>query len=403
MNTTELDLYTEIIKNAFVESGAKLNKWREKFMLEVLLLYMLIPGRINFLQLGRYGSFGEQRYRQQFECKFDWLSFNCSLFHSSMGNRLAIALDPSYISKSGKSTPHIGSFWSGCAGKVKRGLEITGLGLLDLDLHTCFHLEAIQTPDSGSLQKDSKSSTDWYIEILQKRQRVLLELTPYIVADAYFSKEPFVTEVCKMGFQVISRLRNDANLRYLTKEEPSGKRGRPKKYDGKIDLKQLDESRFTIIELDNNQGRLLSAVVNSVSLKKDILLCIWQSNDRTKYKLYFSTDTKMKGKDIFDYYKTRFQIEFCFRDAKQFTGLTHSQSRSLNKLDFHFNASLTAVNIAKAKALKNNEHFSMASCKTLCYNTFLLKRFISLFGIEPNKEKNQNLWEEAIRFAAIAA
>ena len=61
-------------------------------MLEVLLLHLIIPGRINFLQLGRYGRFGEQRYRQQFGRRFDWLSFNANLAGSQIGNRVAIAL-----------------------------------------------------------------------------------------------------------------------------------------------------------------------------------------------------------------------------------------------------------------------------------------------------------------------
>lgn len=71
MNHTELDQYLEIIKACLIEFGAKVNKWREKFMLEVLLLYLIIPGRINFLQLDRYGKYGKQRYRQQFESDFD--------------------------------------------------------------------------------------------------------------------------------------------------------------------------------------------------------------------------------------------------------------------------------------------------------------------------------------------
>lgn len=70
MNRNELDQYLEIINNVLTQSAAKINKWREKFMLEVLLLYLIIPGRINFLQLGRYGRFCGQRYRQQFGRKF---------------------------------------------------------------------------------------------------------------------------------------------------------------------------------------------------------------------------------------------------------------------------------------------------------------------------------------------
>ncbi|WP_372726544.1 hypothetical protein [Nostoc sp. C057] len=39
-----------------------------------------------------------------------------------------------------------------------------------------------------------------------------------------------------------------------------------------------------------------------------------------------------------------------FRDAKQFTGLSDCQARDVKKLDFHFNASFTALNIAKLDA-----------------------------------------------------
>ena len=47
--------------------------------------------------------------------------------------------------------------------------------------------------------------------------------------------------------------------------------------------------------------------------------------------------------------------------------------------------------------------FSMMSVKVLCHNIFLMRRFISILGIEPDKEINRKLWEEGIRFAAIAA
>lgn len=187
-------------------------------------------------------------------------------------------------------------------------------------------------------------------------------------ADAYFSKVTFVDGALEMGFHVISRLRDDASLRYLTRETPKVGRGRPKQYDGKIDIENLDESRFEIVSLDNGQGRILSAVVNAVSLKRNIRLCIWQSADRKIHKLYFSTNLQMEAKEIIDYYRTRFQIEFC--DGKQFAGLTDCQSRDLNKLHFHFNALLTSVNLAKVKALQKGTVLSMASVKVLCVITY---------------------------------
>ena len=90
----------------------------------------------------RYGCHDEQTYRNNFgkkksEC-IDWLKLNVSLAKRYFGEkgRHAIAIDPSFISKSGKKTPHIGRFWSGCAQAVKHGLEIMGIGLIDIDANT---------------------------------------------------------------------------------------------------------------------------------------------------------------------------------------------------------------------------------------------------------------------------
>ena len=111
MNLNELDQYLELINSLLIKSAVKINKWREKFMLEVLLLYLIIPGRINFLQLGR---FGEQRYRQQFGHRFDWLSFNASLAESQMGNRVAIAFGlvvPRWLNVVWKSRALVSLIW----------------------------------------------------------------------------------------------------------------------------------------------------------------------------------------------------------------------------------------------------------------------------------------------------
>jgi hypothetical protein len=119
----------------------------------------------------------------------------------------------------------------------------------------------------------------------------------------------------------------------------------------------------------------------------------------TRPKLFFSTDQEMSGKDVMDFYGTRFQIEFCFRDAKGFTGLMQSQARDVAKLSFNFNASLTSVNLAKERGIP----FSMASCKTMIHNAYLLERFICVSGIKPNRRLNDKLVKELIEFAAIAA
>ncbi|MDR2057774.1 MAG: transposase [Dysgonamonadaceae bacterium] len=63
----------------------------------------------------------------------------------------------------------------------------------------------------------------------------------------------------------------------------------------------------------------------------------------------------MGGKKIVEYYRSRFQIEFIYRDAKQHCGLADCRARSKNRLDFHFNAALTTVNLAKFEWLKTRK------------------------------------------------
>ena len=228
-----------------------------------------------------------------------------------------------------------------------------------------------------------------------------------MVADAYFSKKEFVDQLLNAGFTLVSKLRDDASLMYKSTEAHNGKKGAPKKYAGKIKLKELDLSHFTLLSYTEKTDAF-SAIVYSKALKRDILLVVERYTCGTKVilRLTFSTDITANPTEVLDYYHCRFQIEFCYRDAKQATGLTHCQDRSLNKLSFHFNASLTAVNIAKTVHWScpetKEKPFSIANAKTLCNNQFLLNRFIVLFGIKPNTIKNHQYIKELLYYGTIA-
>jgi Transposase DDE domain len=383
------------------------SKCRKAFLCEAFVLFLSIKGRINFLQLGRFGKFGEQRYRQQFEKPFPFLDFNKELVLSHGGERFAIAFDPSYISKSGKFTPGLGWYWSGCAGHAKRGLEIGGLAAIDLDNHTAFHLDAVQTLIGD---KEKMSLTDWYANVIRERCETLCAISKYLVADAWFSKKPFADQITAINMHLVSRLRDDADLKYLYLGPATGGKGRPKKYAGKIDIANIDTDYFELVK-QNPEATIYSAIVYSKSLKRNIRLVhvtyMGKKGKQTR-KLYFCTDTQMGALDILDCYRSRFQIEFLYRDGKQFTGLTDSQARDENKLNFHFNASLTAINIAKVEHWLNipkevRKPFSMADIKTMNHNRLLLQRFIDVFGINAHSTKNQNNVNELIYYGTIAA
>ena len=95
-----------------------------------------------------------------------------------------------------------------------------------------------------------------------------------------------------------------------------------------------------------------------------------QANGKIKNAWLFSTYIHLPPEQIVEYYQARFPIEFIFRDAKQFTGLSDCQARHLPRLDFHFNASLITLNLAKHELSSCHSSakcfvFSLASYKRL--------------------------------------
>ncbi|GHU62362.1 hypothetical protein FACS1894123_03150 [Bacteroidia bacterium] len=154
-------------------------------MFEIFMLYLSIPDRINFLQLGRYSRSGEQRFRRQFESGFEFFSFNRALVSPYIGKRNAVAFDASFIHKFGKHTPCTGYFWSDCPGKILRGLN------------------ALSLPD-------------WYAAVIKKDLAQITAFPSHLVADAYFSKKGFVDKIMDMNLHLVCKLRDDADLLYLT-------------------------------------------------------------------------------------------------------------------------------------------------------------------------------------------
>lgn len=91
MITREQGPYKALISN-MIGKVPNINMWRRTFLIETLTLFMSIRGRINFLQLARYGKYKDQRYRQQFEKPFDFLTFNKELTLSHGSGDMSLLL-----------------------------------------------------------------------------------------------------------------------------------------------------------------------------------------------------------------------------------------------------------------------------------------------------------------------
>lgn len=398
-------LIINVLRN---NSFKTLNKSRKKFIKNVFISFLSIKGRINFLQLERFGEYSESTYRTHFEEKFDFFEFNKHLI-KSVTEEIIIGFDPSYLSKSGKKTHGVGYFWSGVASKVKWGIEVGGFAAIDPKLNTAFHLNAYQTPPKEELELLEMTLLAYYASLITKNATEFKKLSQYVVADAYFSKLPFLEAVSQAKLFLISRLRSDSDLKYLFNGPLTGKKGAPKKYDGKIDFKNISMKHFNL-DYQDDAMRVYGAMVYSVAFKRKIKIAVvnYLRGDKiTATKIYFSTNLKQETLEIINFYKARFQIEFVFRDGKQFVGTNTCEARSENKIDFHVNASLTAVNLAKVDWFSNEDNhkkpFSIADYKTHFNNELLINRFISLFGIKPNKPKNKIIIQKLLNYGKIAA
>lgn len=397
----------KILTAAILSNMPEIGKWQSDFLIENFDLQCRLRGRHNFLNMGRYSQFNESTFRNNYGKTFDFFEFNQHLINQYCSEERITAFDPSYISKSGKHTPGNGYFWSGCAGHNKWGLEIGGFAMIDIVNNTAMHLTADQTLST----QDYPSLLTYYTALVCFHSDKLKEVSKYLAADAYFSKFPFIDGVCQTGLEVISRLRDDADLLYPYVGPHPKRKGAQTKYLGKVDPRNLDEAYFSCC-IEEEDFRIYEATLYSKSLKRNIRVAVLHNYDKhgniKNHVIFFSTDLTLSGIEIYCYYKGRYQIEFLYRDAKQFTGLEHCQSRSESKLHFHFNTALTTVSLVKAiyhlsQPIEQRNPFSMADIKTQYFNELMWNLIIQQCGIDPHKPNIIAIRKKVLNFGKIRA
>jgi hypothetical protein len=370
---------------------------------------LIACGKVNFTNLSRYSNLNERTYRRQYQQAFEFAAFNQALVGraSRTGTVLLGVMDCSFITKSGKATFGLDRFWHGSTSRVETGLEVSVVGVVDVQTQQGYALSAQQTYAQSDLPEEV-SRIDQYLYHLDCVRAHLPSGVRYLAVDGAFAKESFVSGAAALKLHIISKLRCDANLRYLYTGDQK-RRGRPRKYDGKVDFTNL--SRFTWVATVHADIDLFTAIVWHVSLKRKLrVVYLVDRRHPTSLRtcLLFSTDVEQDPMEIYQYYKLRFQIEFIFRDAKQFTRLEDCQARDARALEFHFNASLSALNLAKLEALQQHSGkapfvFSAASVKRRLFNQHLLERFISNLDLEPNQIKSHPNYSTLCHYGTIAA
>ena len=119
-------------------------------------------------------------------------------------------MDSSFLPKSGKATFGLDHFWNGCHSRVERGLEVSLVGVVDVETAVGYALHAQQT--FAQSEMEGVSRMDQYLGHLTSVRTQLPATVQYLAVDGAYAKERFVTGAVRLKLDIISKLRWDAFL-----------------------------------------------------------------------------------------------------------------------------------------------------------------------------------------------
>lgn len=393
--------------NSILQQISGISKPKLKFMLTLIKTIIAVPGKITFRNLSRYCHLSEKTISRNFRKTFDFLQFNLILLKNVIDSAetLLLAIDCTFIEKSGKKTYGLAKFYNGSNQRPEKGLELCLVSLVEPVLNTAFALLGKQTPPEMAV---NVTRADFYLQCLQDIIASVPQKVKYLVADGFFAKSKFAEGVLALKLNLISKLRADANLKFLYNGEQK-QRGRPKVFDGKV--KFDDISRFERVTGCDDYLSLYTTVAYCVNLCRKVRIALLVNKsvkNKYSYAVLFSTNPEQDALEIYKFYKSRFQIEFIFRDTKQFCGLGDCQARKKEAIAFHINASFSVLNCAKIEALSEHDlkeefSFSMATAKRKAYNELFLEKIFSMLDFDLSLNKFDPVFKELIDYGSIAA
>ncbi len=389
-------------------------KPQQKAIFALLGAQMCFSGRATMRNLSRYGAGSAKRLRRWATKGFDFYRLNEHLLSDTQGlsfdqddpqrPQQAILIDSTFTNKSGKHTEGLGFFHNGCSAsnnKMERGLEFTLFAGLNLDEQRAYAIAVTQT-------KNDKSALKVAIDELTTNSEYYLEISKYVVADGYYAKNSFISEVTQHGFEVVTLLRRDAALRYLYTGPYSG-RGRPKRYADRVNYKELNDWERDEELIDDLT--IYSKIVNYKAWNRDLRVLVIV-NRSGAHRILCSTDLTLSTAEILKLYQQRCKIEFLFRDGKQHTGLGHAQTLDSEGQEYFANASFTTLNMlrleARGQAISRGESprgqvSSIRSLKVRKHNELILDLFISMLGESREHEKVKEAYEVVSKVGVVAA
>ncbi|PZV06818.1 MAG: hypothetical protein DCF22_23050, partial [Leptolyngbya sp.] len=139
---------------------------------------LLVCGKVNFTNLGRYSGLSEKTYRRQYRHPFCFIDLNARLIEAAIPSRAIRigVMDCSFIPKSGKATYGVDWFYNGSASRTQKGLEISVIAVVDVEAHRSYSLSVQQTPANLATSKAKVQSQRIAWKVVERTQTRLQQL-----------------------------------------------------------------------------------------------------------------------------------------------------------------------------------------------------------------------------------
>ena len=363
--------------------------WRQLSRIALALLVM--TGRVTMLGISRWaGKGGSYRTVQRFfSTVMPWAILFWVFFrhHVYCPDDVYLAAgDEVIVTKAGQHTHGLDRFFSSLYGKPVPGLAFFTLSLVSVQKRRSFpmRVEQVVLSDAEKATRKAKAAAKKVKAPSAKRRpgrpkgrknhpKAAATLTPelsritamldalltliagmipltYLVLDGHFGNHNALQMAWQCHLHLISKLRCDAAL-YFPYTGPYAGRGPRRKYGDKV---HYDNIPMQYLKETSVEGHIQTRLYQAQLLHKEFMqllnvVIIVKTNLRTQahaHVVLFSSDLALGYAPLVDYYGLRFQIEFNFRDAKQYWGLEDFMNITPTGVTNAAHLSLFMVNVA---------------------------------------------------------
>lgn len=414
-------------------------------MSHVIYGMLISNGRITMLEISRWTEAGGsyRTIQRLYHTPMLWLQIQWIFFVSQLQkskDEYIAAGDEVVFGKAGKETYGIGRFFSSLQNRVIPGLSFFVFSLIHVKERQSYPIQAVQMvkrdpePVEGKTEKkaskkekrsvgrpkgskNKKSEKPTLSPELLRIQPVLQAFlailrgvlsVQYLVMDGHFGNYPSAWMVLQTGLQFVSKLRSDAALYEPFTGKYCGRGARPK-YGDKVDVRKMKKK---YLKSDKKEAGIRTQIYQANLLNKGFafainVVVILKTNLATHkqtHVILFSTDLKLPYEKLYDYYTLRFQIEFNFRDAKQYWGLDDFMNVKEEAVTNAANLSFFMVNFSSVllrRYRENNPEFSVLDLKSHYRGCRYASETIKLLPQKPDGILLAEIFEQIARLGMV--